>query len=81
MILYEELLSNESKFIERLRRREIIKSKLPYNISNYHIEYTRDYLITVGSLKTFLDEQRNLRKLSKSGVRHLLKNELKFSYK
>ena len=71
MILYEELLSNESKFIERLRRKEIIKSKLPYNISNDHIEYARDYLIknatnliTVGSLKTFLDEQRNLRKLS-----------------
>ena len=45
MILYEELLSNESKFIERLRRKEIIKSKLPYNISNDHIVYARDYLI------------------------------------
>ena len=39
LILYEELLSNESKFIKRQRRKEIIKYKLPYNILNDHIKY------------------------------------------
>ena len=45
MILYEELLFNKSKLIERLKRKEIIKSKLRYNILNEHIVYARDYLI------------------------------------
>ena len=45
MIFYEELLFNELKLIERLKRKEIIKSKLLYNILNDHVVYVRDYLI------------------------------------
>ena len=41
------VITYESKFIERKRRKEIIKSKLTYNISNDHIEYARDYLIKI----------------------------------
>ena len=87
-MLYEGLSFNESKFIDKLNRVEIFKSKLPYKITNNHIEYTREYLInnfakliTIASLKTYLDTINNLQKLSKSGVRHLLKNVLKYSYK
>ena len=79
---------NESKYLEKLERIEKSKSKFPYNISGDHIKWAKDYLIenattpiTIMSLKTYLDHIDYLRKLSKSGIRHLLKNVLKYSYK
>ena len=73
-------LMNQSLLKDKEERR-LLNKKLPYNILKWSYWIYRDYLIqnatnliTVGLLKTFFNKQRNLRKLSKAGVRHLLKN-------
>ena len=77
-----------AKVYGKLVRIEMSKSKLPYNISRVHKQWANDYiiknaatLITITSLKIYLEGIDNQRKLSESGVRHLLKNVLKYSNK
>ena len=78
----------EPKYMDKLERIEMSKYKLPYNISRVHKQWANDYiiknaatLITITSLKNYPDGIDNQRKLLESGVRHLLKNVLKYSNK